>query len=207
MHRKGSLIPRIFTLQGVQALLLALLLFAGCNTPEETKTANTNAPQSQAATPTPTQASASTSPAPPAGASSPSSGPALATADGDKPGVRVEVQELKRSSGDTLTLRFVMINDSDTAMGFGYDFGDKDQGAKDYSAIGGVHLIDAVGKKKYFVTRDTENNCVCSRDVPNIAPQSRANLWAKFPAPPEDVQRITVVIPHFIPMDDVPISR
>ncbi len=68
-------------------------------------------------------------------------------------------------------------------------------------------MIDAAGKKKYFVARDTEKTCVCSRSVPNIASKSRANLWAKFPAPPEDVQKITVVIPHFIPMDDVPIGR
>ena len=68
-------------------------------------------------------------------------------------------------------------------------------------------MIDAVGKKKYFVVRDTEGACLCSRDLSDIKPRNRANLFAKFPAPPEDVQKITVVIPHFIPMDDVPISR
>ena len=41
----------------------------------------------------------------------------------------------------------------------------------------------------------------------DLKPGERVNLWSKFPAPPEDVQKISVVVPHFGPMDDVPISR
>jgi hypothetical protein len=55
--------------------------------------------------------------------------------------------------------------------------------------------------------RDTENTCVCSQKVPNIKSGSRASLFAKFPAPPPDVQKISIVIPHFVPMDDVPIRQ
>jgi hypothetical protein len=32
-------------------------------------------------------------------------------------------------------------------------------------------------------------------------------LWARFPAPPAGVQKVSVVIPHFLPIDDVPIGR
>ena len=64
-----------------------------------------------------------------------------------------------------------------------------------------------MGKKKYFVARDSENKCVCSQKVHDISKGSRANLWAKFPAPPDDVPRISIVIPHFSAMDDVPLSR
>ena len=131
----------------------------------------------------------------------------LGVADGETPGVRVEVTELKRVSGGMLNLKFVMINDSDQKVGFGYSFADRDHEGIDISSIGGVHLIDAVGKKKYFVVRDAEKKCVCSQKLKDLQPKSRLNLWAKFPAPPEDVQKITVVIPHFQPIDDVPISR
>ena len=71
----------------------------------------------------------------------------------------------------------------------------------------GVTLVDGANKKKYFVVRDTDTNCLCSRDIKDIAPKSRVNLWAKFPAPPDDVQKISIVIPHFGPIDDVSISR
>jgi len=131
----------------------------------------------------------------------------LASADGETPGVRVEVTELKRVSGGVLNLKIVMINDSDTKVGFGYSFADRDHEVIDFNSIGGVHLIDAVGKKKYFVVRDSEKKCVCSSKLKDVLPKGRMNLWAKFPAPPDDVQKITVVIPHFQPMDDVPIGR
>ena len=143
-------------------------------------------------------------PAPKSG-SQPSSA-VLATADGEESGMRVEVTELKRTSGDTIILRFALINDSNKELAFHHDFGEANA-AKDFGTIGGIHLIDHVGKKKYFVVRDTEGACVCSRNVKNIEPGSRANLWAKFPAPPENVQKISIEIPHFSPMDDVPISQ
>jgi hypothetical protein len=131
----------------------------------------------------------------------------LATADGETPGVRVEVMELKRVSGGTVNLRFVMINDSGKAVGFGYSFVDRSHDVVDFNSIGGVHLIDAAGKKKYFVVRDTGKKCVCSQNLKDLQPKSRMNLWAKFPAPPENVEKISIVIPHFMPLDDVPISR
>lgn len=183
----------------IALLLLAVTLsLGGCGTKKEMKTSNT-APPSQSVAPATTESRPpSSTPAP-----ATSSAPAIATADGDLPGTKVEVQELKRSAG-TVMLKFAMINNSAKALNFGYTFGD---GTGDYDSVGGIDLIDSIGKKKYFVVRDTENTCACSRGVKDIAPGSRANLWAKFPAPPDDVQKISVVIPHFTPMDDVPISK
>jgi hypothetical protein len=155
-----------------------------------------------------TSAGTATTPAstvPPAPA--PARAAAIATADGETSGVRAEVSELKRTSGGTVSLKFAMINDSDKPVSFGYTFVDPAQEIKDYGGIGGIHLIDPVGKKKYFVARDSEGKCVCSQKVADIAKGGRANLWAKFPAPPDDVQQISIVIPHFSPMDDVPLSR
>ena len=102
-------------------------------------------------------------------------------------------------------LRFTMINDADQQLNFGYDFGDRS--TRDFANIGGVHLIDAVGKKKYLVVRDSQDQCDCSRNLKDLAPKSRVNLWARFPAPPDNVEKVTVVVPHFSPMDDVALSR
>lgn len=132
----------------------------------------------------------------------------LATTDGEYPDVRVEVKELKRTSGNTVTLKFAIINDSAEDLDFANNFRDEGEYRHiDYDSIGGVHLIDAVGKKKYLVLRDTEGRCVCSSGMKSVQPGSRASLYAKFPAPPEDVEKISVFIPHFIPMDDVPMSK
>ncbi len=207
MHKQDCLMRKNCNVKAALSVLAATLLFTSCSKLAEYGKTNTNTQPAEGATPAPGQARVATTPALPTGAPPVSAGPAIATADGDMPGIRVEVQELKRNSGGTVTLKFAMINDSDKDLSFGYSFGDPDYSIKDYGGIGGVHLIDAVGKKKYFVARDTDTACLCSRSVPTIDAKSRANLWAKFPAPPEDVQKITVVIPHFTPMDDVSISR
>ena len=115
--------------------------------------------------------------------------------------------ELKRSGGNSLTLKFAIQSDG-TAKDVTFNTGNfGEQGMGDHGSVGGVHLLDSANKKKYLVVRDSEKICVCSRDVPSIKPSARATLWAKFPAPPESVEKISVVVPHFIPMDDVPIGK
>ena len=199
MHKK-SLFRYAFVLNGIAVALL----LSGCGKLMEYGSSNNNSNTNARQAASPAVADKANTAASPAEQSVPA-GPVLASTDGDKPGIRVEVVELKRTSGDTLNLKFAMINDSDHDMDFGYDFGDGS--TSDISTVGGAHLIDAAGKKKYFVVRDTENACLCSRGLKWIKTKTRANLFAKFPAPPDDVQKITVVIPHFTPMDDVPISR
>ena len=107
-----------------------------------------------------------------------------------------------------MTLKFTLVNGTSKELGFGYDFGDNASfQIPDHSSIGGVSLVDAVNKKKYLVVRDSESRCLCSRDLHGLKPGESLSVYAKFPAPPDDVQKITVQIPHFLPADDVPISR
>ena len=129
----------------------------------------------------------------------------LARSDGEQAGLSVEVTELKRGSGGTVTLKFAMVNNTKEKISFGGTYGAGGGNVDDYT-VSGTHLIDAVNKKKYLVVRDSERKCVCSRVESGIPVGERMNLWAKFPAPPDDVKVIAVMIPHFAPMDDVPIS-
>ena len=121
----------------------------------------------------------------------------MATADGETPGIKAEIQELKRNSGGTVTLKLTLINGTGTDLGFSYDFGDPDHHIKDHASVGGISLIDAVNKKKYLVARDSEDTCLCSRGLNGVGAGDRLNVWAKFPAPPDGVQKINVSIPHF----------
>jgi hypothetical protein len=190
-------------------LLLSLMVVVSCAKKEPATTSQAAAPAPEsttsAATTSSAAATASAAPSAPAAAASAPSG--VASADGERPGTRVDVMELKRASGGTITLKMAFVNDSDKAIGFGYNFADPDHQIRDHGSIGAVQLVDPVGKKKYFVARDSEGKCVCSTQIPDVAPHSRVSLWAKFPAPPDDVQKISIVIPHFQPLDDVTISR
>jgi len=126
----------------------------------------------------------------------------IATTDGETSGTRIEVQELKRQSGGTVMLRFTAINDSDQEIP-NYLF----QVTEASHSVDGVYLIDFVGKKKYEVVRDAEKHCICSQNLPPVKPKSSLNLWAKFPAPPDNVDKIGIFFPHFAPVDDVPLKK
>jgi hypothetical protein len=186
-------------------VLLGLLVTSwGCAKPGENRQAASSNEPARSTASSPQGGSASNTPA--ASTNAPAA-VAIATADGEKGGTRVDITELKRTSDNNLTLKFVIVNDSAERFNFGYDFADPDHSVKDISSVGGVTLVDGANKKKYFVVRDTENSCLCSRDLKDLQAHTRANVWAKFPPPPDDVQKISVVIPHFGPLDDVPISR
>lgn len=182
-----------------------LLVMVACSREEPARPAETGVSTPAAAANPPASAPPAPASGPaPATAAAPATPKALATAEGRTPGLRAEVTELKRTSGETLTLRFTLVNESEQPINVSDVAALVDLDGS--YGVGGVHLIDSVGRKKYFVARDSENRCVCS-EFAALKKGQRVNHWAKFPAPPEDVQQISVVLPTFSPMDDVPIGR
>ena len=190
-------------------LLLIAVPLAFCSK-TETSSSTTSAQTDTTPPPAVANATTATTPpivTPPATAATAPNSAGIATADGEASGVTAVIKELKRSSGGIVSLKFTIANGSDKQVNFGYDFGDPAHEIPDFGSIGGVQLIDQVGKKKYYVARDSDGKCVCSRGVKDLKAGDSINVWAKFPAPPDDVQKISIVIPHFSPLDDVPISN
>jgi len=193
---------------GLAAVALLIAALSGCTQKEPAaatappQTAPAQSAPQQAAPPAvqPAASALAATPAFPA----PAASNAL-SADGETPGTRITINELKRGT-NTLTLRFTMSNNSAKTLGVGGTFNDSDNYAG-YRNVSAVHLIDAASKKKYFVVADTDRTCVCSENISDLAANAQVSLWAKFPAPPDDVQKITVEVPHFMPVEDVPITR
>jgi hypothetical protein len=193
-------------------LILAVVLVATAACPKDeplpphqASTTATSAADTATVTPVNTATTTATQTAAPVAA--PASGAAIASSEGELSDVRVDVTQLKRDSGGTVTLRFAVVNSSsDTTANNDNRWLADPSVSGEYWTVSGVHLIDPVNKKKYFVVRDTDGACVCSREIDRIGPGKKMNFWAKFPAPPPDVQRVTVVVPHFAPLDDVPLS-
>ncbi len=118
--------------------------------------------------------------------------------EGERPGTKIVVKDVKRDEGGTVTLRFQMNSDNETATPI-------------YQLVGGyldekVHLIDAANKKKYLIVEDASGKCLCTELKGDIGKDKPVNLWAKFPAPPATVQKITVVVSGFEPIESVPIT-
>jgi hypothetical protein len=137
-----------------------------------------------------------------------SAAPAVAqdvlSAEGETPDVRIEVRDLKRGDGDTVTLRLRLVNESGGQFDASCEM--REYGANDNcGTFSGAYLIDAANKKKYLVVRDAEGNCVCS-GVKNLEDGKKMNIWATYPAPPAEVTEMTLVVPLFEPIEGVPIN-
>jgi hypothetical protein len=114
--------------------------------------------------------------------------------EGQTPGSKIVVTSVKRDAGGTVTLRFQLVNDGEQKI--------KTYGVLgEYFALDHVSLVDTANKKKYLVVKDSSGQCVCSELKDDVVQGTRFNLWAKFPAPPAEVQKITVVVPAFEPVD------
>ncbi len=137
--------------------------------------------------------------APPAGAAAT---PELGSADGEQSGTRAVVTDLKRA-GDTVTLKFVIYNDTGTDLAIYGNYTDTEYAG--YLSFSGVHLLDGTGRKKYYAVKDSDRNCVCSDNIKAVPAKTSMTLWVKYPAPPDSTQKVTVQIPHFLPIEDVPI--
>lgn len=129
--------------------------------------------------------------------------PALASAaeligEGQTPGAKIVVSSVKRDAGGTVTLRFQLVNDGEEAVKIYGVFGE-------YFYLDKVTLLDSANKKKYLVVKSADGYCICSELKADVVKGSRFNLWAKFPAPPDDVKKITVIVPSFEPVE-VPIT-
>ncbi len=124
-------------------------------------------------------------------------------------GVDVELLELKRTSGDTVTARWQYRNKTNERK----QLTDQRTGWPDpYRLAFEVYLLDGNTRTKYVVIRDEKNYPVAGRHGGQnsfifIGPKETISTWAKFQAPPETTEKITVVIPGVQPFEDIPISK
>lgn len=122
----------------------------------------------------------------------------IATGDVNAAGVVAEVTECKRSEG-TLTLRIRLKNTGDKKVSLWAVSGRK------YDD----HYVTA-GKKKYLILRDAEKKPLApaSDGGGNVHVGLKKGgvytWWAKFPAPPADVKKVSYAWPLGSPIDDIP---
>src|SRR5215212_4652906 len=184
------------TFRAIAPVIIVAVTLLACAKKEAANTESASAPAVKEAPAAAPVAPASTA-APPTAAAPPTG---IASAEGEQSGVTLVVQELKRTSGGTVSLKFSVTNASTETLDYGYNYGENNR-TSDFASVGGVVLVDEANKKKYFVVRDSEGQCVCSRGLKDQHAGETRNLWARFPAPPDDVQKVSVVVPHFSPMD------
>ena len=131
----------------------------------------------------------------------------LAIEDHNIAGVEVALMRVKRSGGDTLTVYWDYTNMSSEDKQLTPTYGGGWYGP--YKLGGDVYIIDNVNQKKHLVVKANGNPIASKLTLGSkntIASGAQANVWAKFPAPPADVETISVYIPGIPPIEDVQIT-
>ncbi len=196
----------------------ALLVVACGTSPEPPVTVNQQAPASNqppAEQPPAAQPAApaqvpstppATEPAPAADASAPTTSGTAGSAPTTQPiavedhqisGVQVALMDVRRTSGDTVTVRVQFRNTTD-----------KDLINSIFSSsniVDDMYLVDGASKKKYMVVRDAENKPVGYYGPSQTMPaKAVVQVWGRFPVPVS--QKIMVSVPGVPPFEDVPIN-
>ncbi|WP_240801936.1 hypothetical protein [Streptomyces sp. A1136] len=65
------------------------------------------------------------------------------------------------------------------------------------ASVAGVTLVDKVGKKRYYVLRDTDGRCLCTTGLTIIDPGQTVPFFAQFPAPPAATTEVDFNLPTF----------
>ncbi len=123
----------------------------------------------------------------------------LAVVRGQK-GLEFTVSSVERDAGGFLTIKGQLENTSDSAAAISSQTsGDETEVMKHGSSFGGATLVDAVGKKRYYVLRDTDGRPLTTTGISVLSPKATAAVFLQFPAPPTSTTEVSFQLPTFEP--------
>ncbi len=116
---------------------------------------------------------------------------------------QLDVYALEEIGEGRLRLRFGVTNNSSSPflLYSGLGVPDNPQEAS------GVSLLDPVNRKRHLNYEKSDGSCFCSPSGGNIAGGETLEMWVVYPAPPNDVESMTVTNPLTPPLLNVPISH
>ncbi|MFJ1618506.1 MULTISPECIES: hypothetical protein [unclassified Streptomyces] len=113
-------------------------------------------------------------------------------------GLSLVVNEVKRDSGGFVTVSGVIKNDGAEIRSGGQWAGSESViVAKNPNSVAGATLVDKVGKKRYYILRDTDGRCLCTTGLTAIQPGKSVSVFMQFPAPPETTNEVDFTLPTF----------
>ncbi|HWT93474.1 MAG TPA: hypothetical protein VN238_10790 [Solirubrobacteraceae bacterium] len=134
-------------------------------------------------------------------ATTPAEAPPIATVQGSEPGTTASLLRLQRvGKVVTVVVRLTQTADGDYIPHLEGEDGES------YSAEG-LRLVDEFNGREHFPLRDTEGECLCSRQLDEFLYEGDSvDVTAKFAAPPGDVDRVSLYLPEFASFDAIPLA-
>lgn len=113
-------------------------------------------------------------------------------------GLTLVINQVKRDSGGFVTVQGEIKNVSDRTQNSGSWAGPETAvAAKNPNSVAGATLVDKVGKKRYYVLRDTESRCLCTTNILPVSPGESTPIFMQFPAPPSTTTEVDFNLPTF----------
>ncbi|MFD7787739.1 hypothetical protein ACFV4Q_32310 [Streptomyces nojiriensis] len=119
----------------------------------------------------------------------------LATSNGAA-GIVLTINSAVRESGGFITISGQIKNGGSEAFVQLATWRGEELKANDGS-VAGATLVDKVGKKRYYVLRDTESRCLCTTGITRIGAGESIPFFAQFPAPPTSTTEVDFNLPTF----------
>ncbi|MFF5702256.1 hypothetical protein ACFY7H_07105 [Streptomyces sp. NPDC012794] len=166
------------------AAVLALTL-AGCGGGGDDKPKSPEKPASP-----PAQGAAASNKGP-----SPEPTEVIATLSGEA-GMSLVINSVRRDSGGFVTVNGQIKNAGSQSFTRTSDWrGIELKGSGE--SVAGATLVDKVGKKRYYVLRDTESRCLCTTGISSVDAGKVVPFFAQFPAPPASTSEVEFSLPTF----------
>ncbi|KAA6219431.1 hypothetical protein [Streptomyces filamentosus] len=123
----------------------------------------------------------------------------LFVAKGQK-GLELEVTKAERDAGGFLTIKGRLKNTSDSVSAIpAQTSGDETEVVKHGQSLGGATLVDSLGKKRYYVLRDTDGRPLTTTSLSTLGPGKSTAVFLQFPAPPASTTEVSFQLPTFEP--------
>ncbi|MFI8825954.1 hypothetical protein [Streptomyces sp. NPDC053431] len=115
-------------------------------------------------------------------------------------GLELTVHSAKRDAGGFITVSGVLKNTSgDVAVISSHLSGDETEIIKHGNSLGGATLLDSVGKKRYYVLRDTDGRPLTTTRLSSLDSGAETPVFMQFPAPPPTTAEVSLQLPTFTP--------
>ncbi|MDX3239289.1 hypothetical protein PV392_27110 [Streptomyces sp. ME03-5709C] len=114
-------------------------------------------------------------------------------------GVTVTISRAVRDASGFVTVEGRLTNEGTETFNAISWVGPEVDVQKSGASVAGAVLVDSVGKKRYYVLRDTEGKCLCTMGLTLIKPGETRPLFAQFPAPPEGTTEVEFQLPTMPP--------
>lgn len=121
---------------------------------------------------------------------------------------RVELLTLARTPADAVIAKFRITSYEPEGLSMYGDFARRlPKEPLPSGQMSGISLIDVENHKRYIPLTDSEDKCLCTQFTTfDLEPRNSMEVYAYFPAPPENLTHMTVEFPLAQPFLNVPLG-